>query len=200
MPPSVLGDCTDPISAGIPDHRGNWTNPDTGHWQIIEQCADRYTVSGPGANGLFYIHDFPHADGTEANGVADYNALRFPTCSAIAAVGSFNGCCMLMKVGEITGASRCISTDGQILTFTNAMVGTMTLKRVGGPPEHNTTCSLTAATTSASPDTLSPESSLDSSATSSKPSQTSITAEGADDAHSLQTGVALILAGMVALA
>eukprot|EP00927_Polykrikos_kofoidii_P027931 TRINITY_DN24459_c0_g1_i1.p1 TRINITY_DN24459_c0_g1~~TRINITY_DN24459_c0_g1_i1.p1 ORF type:complete len:122 (-),score=9.82 TRINITY_DN24459_c0_g1_i1:179-544(-) len=74
MPDHVLLKCTDPITPGKPDMRGDWT--DGHHWERIEQCASRYTVSGPGripkiGKPRYYIHDFVSANGTVEGGAKD---------------------------------------------------------------------------------------------------------------------------------
>lgn len=133
FPYPILASCTDPIQSGVPDHQGIWSNDANGHWQRIEQCGDRYVVSGPGSSGLYYIHDFPHADGTPENGVADYNAAVFPSCLAIRAAGTFDGLCMNMTVGNVVAASRCLLDDGT-LEFYNQMIGTQILTRTPDTP------------------------------------------------------------------
>ena len=70
-------------------------------------------MSGPGSDG-FYVHDFPHADGTEENGVDDFNAAIFPKCDAIRAVSQFDSKCMSMTVGAMLGASRCLNAEGEL--------------------------------------------------------------------------------------
>lgn len=127
MPKPTLENCTEPLKEGIPDHRGNWTNLLTGTSQLIEQCGDRYVVSGLG-NNSYYIHDFLHADGTLPNGLADYNALNFPECFPITAVGKFDKNCMNMTVGPIIGATRCLNSNGT-LEFYNAQLGMQLLSK-----------------------------------------------------------------------
>eukprot|EP00586_Coscinodiscus_wailesii_P012219 CAMPEP_0172500798 /NCGR_PEP_ID=MMETSP1066-20121228/143114_1 /TAXON_ID=671091 /ORGANISM="Coscinodiscus wailesii, Strain CCMP2513" /LENGTH=167 /DNA_ID=CAMNT_0013275243 /DNA_START=162 /DNA_END=665 /DNA_ORIENTATION=+ len=128
FPGPTLANCTVPISAGLPDHRGNWSNKETGHWEFIEQCGDRYIVTAPGRNGLYCIHDFVHADGSYKNGVKDYNAALFPRCFPIRATGNFEGNCMKMKVLSFSGATRCLLEDDS-LEFYNIMIGTQILTR-----------------------------------------------------------------------
>ena len=127
-PQNTLKDCTEPLKEGIPDHRGNWTNT-KGTTQMIEQCGDRYNVWGQGSNGLYYIHDFLHSDGTFQNGVDDFNALKFPQCEIIKATGNFEGKCMNMKIGNFTAATRCLNSNGT-LTFYNAQLGTQLLSKI----------------------------------------------------------------------
>ncbi|XRB25401.1 hypothetical protein RI054_44g152590 [Pseudoscourfieldia marina] len=112
------------------------------YMQRIEQCADRLTISGPGAGDLFYIHDFMRLDGTTENGCIDFNAGAFPKCVAINPAGTYNATCIFMKVGPVMGASRCLQPDGS-LHFYNVAVGktTVLLKEV---PTTTTTTTTTA--------------------------------------------------------
>ncbi len=134
----ALADCTEPLKAGVPDHRGNWTSTSTGHWELIEQCGDRYAVSGPGSNSLYYIHDFPHVDGTLENGVNDYNGKTLPECNQVIATGNFENNCMNMKTptGDLA-ASRCLNSNGT-LTFYNQMLGNQVLEKVKDDDDHTT--------------------------------------------------------------
>merc|ERR1712048_710507 len=43
MPEPILGNCSDPISVGIPDFRGLWQ--DDRHIERIEQCGDRIVLT-----------------------------------------------------------------------------------------------------------------------------------------------------------
>lgn len=148
FPPPVLSKCTEPILQGVPDLRGTWNSDDGMYMQRIEQCADRLTISGPGAGGLFYIHDFVRLDGTTENGCIDFNAGAFPKCVAINPAGTYNATCIFMKVGPIMGASRCLQTDGS-LHFYNVAVGktTVLLKEVPTTTTPTTTAKAAGAGT-----------------------------------------------------
>ena len=145
FPPLVLGSCTEAIPAGIVDMRGVYkATMGSGLLSLtlterIEQCGLRFTVSGPVPNGHWFIHDFPAADGTMTNGVQDYNAAQFPSCSNICAYGKINATCMEMwydkactdgteGTGFELGARRCKKPDGTI-EFYNEMIADQT----GGP-------------------------------------------------------------------
>ena len=73
MPDPVLAACDVGLHPTVPDHRGSWVSNTTNHTERIEQCEDRYTVSGPASDDLYYVHYFYHADGTKANGVHDFD-------------------------------------------------------------------------------------------------------------------------------
>ena len=154
--PDFLADCDTPLSSNAVDIRGLWSNG--AHMHKIEQCGDRITLSGPGTNNRFYVHDFPHADGTFENGCADYFPNAFPACSAqpgrclpggIRGVFDTSTKCMTMFVApnaaamanpssQIVGANRCLvtATDGvEELHFTNSLFNlNLVLRRVPPPP------------------------------------------------------------------
>jgi hypothetical protein len=83
LPPPILGGCTEPLAAGIPDLRGMWrvvaVEWKTGspppvdriseHVERIEQCGDRVCITAGGV-----IHDM-RADGTVEHGVHDVAAV-----------------------------------------------------------------------------------------------------------------------------
>jgi hypothetical protein len=116
MPPPVLAECTDVIAPGLPDLRGNWSSPDPAkpHWERIEQCVDRATIAGP-EQGLYYVHDFPHANNSLATGCHDYAAPDFPHCVKVSVAGLFNSTCLLMKpFGLSVAVTRCLLPDGSM--------------------------------------------------------------------------------------
>lgn len=126
MPDPVLAECTETIPTDIPNHIGYWKNNETGVSFRVEQCGDRYVVSGKGSSDLFYIHDFLHADGTLDNGVMDFSAFVLPQCRPVSALGIFNGTCMEMRIPagntSILAANRCLLDDGT-LEFFNLQIG-----------------------------------------------------------------------------
>eukprot|EP00931_Biecheleriopsis_adriatica_P117137 TRINITY_DN92689_c0_g1_i1.p1 TRINITY_DN92689_c0_g1~~TRINITY_DN92689_c0_g1_i1.p1 ORF type:complete len:222 (-),score=43.74 TRINITY_DN92689_c0_g1_i1:128-793(-) len=152
LPEPVLTECSEPIPEGVPDHSGIWesTSP-SGGWQRIEQCGLRYTVSGPGSDGRYYVHDFVQADGTSENGCNDFNAAQFPACTPVNPAGVFESNCMNMKVGAMTGATRCL-INATHLEFFNVMLGTDLLLKVDKPPSPaaSTTPDVTTSSTTLS--------------------------------------------------
>eukprot|EP01062_Namystynia_karyoxenos_P066676 TRINITY_DN60595_c0_g1_i1.p2 TRINITY_DN60595_c0_g1~~TRINITY_DN60595_c0_g1_i1.p2 ORF type:complete len:182 (+),score=41.20 TRINITY_DN60595_c0_g1_i1:72-617(+) len=112
LPPPVLANCTDPISPGVPDLRGNWLGAAAGnasrqHWERIEQCADRVTITS-----TCVCHDFPHADGTLRNGVHDVSEKD---CIPILVAGVWNATCLALNPFELaTAVTRCITAQGTL--------------------------------------------------------------------------------------
>ena len=140
FPPAVLASCTEPIPAGTVDMRGVYTATlGSGRAALtlterIEQCGTRFVVSGPVPSGHQFIHDFPAADQTLANGVDDWNAASFPSCARICASGKINATCMEMwydrgctdgadGTGLELGARRCKQPDGTIEFWNEQLAG-----------------------------------------------------------------------------
>ena len=93
-----LRNCSSPIDKGLPDLRGTWEAPLAGglrtYQERVEQCEDRFTVTGKSSkSGLYFIHDFKHADGTLAN---FYNVASFPDCVRETVFGNMSANCMYM--------------------------------------------------------------------------------------------------------
>ena len=80
----------------------------------VEQCGTRFTVSGPLPSGYWYIHDFPAADGTLANGADDFIAGAFPACEAVCVYGVINATCMEMWYDPSCTSSGAIEADGTV--------------------------------------------------------------------------------------
>lgn len=83
----------------------------------VEQCGTRFTVSGPLPSGYWYIHDFPAADGTLANGADDFIAGAFPACEAVCVYGVINATCMEMWYDPSCTSSGAIEADGTVLAL-----------------------------------------------------------------------------------
>ncbi len=96
MPPPVLGACTEPLAARVPDLRGLWRayrverdgaavtdHALNQHIERIEQCGDRVVVTAGRV-----IHDM-RADGLLEHGVDDVAEADLKTRIRVAAV--FNG-------------------------------------------------------------------------------------------------------------
>eukprot|EP01065_Artemidia_motanka_P000679 TRINITY_DN10307_c0_g1_i1.p2 TRINITY_DN10307_c0_g1~~TRINITY_DN10307_c0_g1_i1.p2 ORF type:complete len:203 (+),score=56.68 TRINITY_DN10307_c0_g1_i1:57-611(+) len=111
LPPPVLANCTDPLKAGVPDLRGSWQGPGLSgtaqHWERVEQCGDRVTVTSS-----CVIHDFAHADGTVKHGVHDLSAVD---CIPIRVAGLFNATCLTLRPFNLLNAvTRCITPQGKL--------------------------------------------------------------------------------------
>jgi hypothetical protein len=127
MPSPILAGCTDPLIEGAPDLRGLWRvvevtvdddpapdHPALGHFQRIEQCADRTVVTGGGV-----VHDM-RCDGTEENGVNDVAEFDFSTPITVAATYE-DGVHTLRPAGIPITVTRHLKGDTMVwsyLTFT----------------------------------------------------------------------------------
>jgi hypothetical protein len=137
FPAPVLSTCTEPLADGAPDMRGMWHavaaernglpvpegDKVYDHFQRIEQCGDRVTIT---AGGI--IHDM-RADGTEEHGVHDVAEMDYTT--PITVVATFeDGVHVLRPVGVPIEVTRQLDGDQLIWTYLGT---TVTLERIGGP-------------------------------------------------------------------
>eukprot|EP00929_Paragymnodinium_shiwhaense_P101154 TRINITY_DN64001_c0_g1_i1.p1 TRINITY_DN64001_c0_g1~~TRINITY_DN64001_c0_g1_i1.p1 ORF type:complete len:240 (-),score=18.86 TRINITY_DN64001_c0_g1_i1:322-1041(-) len=123
-PAPVLANCSEPIPPGVPDHRGEWTNSLGFHWERIEQCGMRYTVTLRGSQGRYVIHDFVRADGVFENGCQDYSSTSLPECRKVSLAGKFAAQCMETRVLQdyrtvFKVAMRCLNGDALVWTDHN---------------------------------------------------------------------------------
>lgn len=154
--PLFLAQCTTPLAPGAVDLRGLWSDAHTGgtHVQRIEQCGDRATISGPGVNGFYFVHDFVHADGSWVNGADDYSPSAFPNCvtlprtpnGGVRGIWNDTSGCLYMNAAPtaaalstpgILAASRCLQSNAGIeeLHFINIGFGLdLMLRRDSNPP------------------------------------------------------------------
>ncbi len=137
FPPPVLSTCTEPLADGAPDMRGMWHavaaerngapvpegDKVYDHFQRIEQCGDRVTIT---AGGI--IHDM-RADGTEEHGVHDVAEMDYTT--PITVVATFeDGVHVLRPVGVPIEVTRRLDGDQLVWSYLGT---TVTLERIGGP-------------------------------------------------------------------
>jgi len=144
FPAPVLSTCTEPLADGAPDMRGMWHavaaerngapvpegDKVYDHFQRIEQCGDRVTIT---AGGI--IHDM-RADGTEEHGVHDVAEMDYTT--PITVVATFeDGVHVLRPVGVPIEVTRRLDGDQLVWSYLGT---TVTLERIGGPdaPPPNT--------------------------------------------------------------
>jgi hypothetical protein len=133
MPAPILRACTEPLTPGAPDLRGNWKvvavevdgRPDPDHpaWQHterIEQCGDRVVVTSAGI-----IHDM-RADGTAEHGVHDVMQLDFTT--PIHVVATFEAGVLVLRPVGLLGVEVTRRRDGEemVWSYAGAFVARLT--------------------------------------------------------------------------
>jgi hypothetical protein len=123
VPPPVLAECTEPLSAGAVDMRGTWRvvevlvgdvidpqHPALGAVQRIEQCGDRVVIT---AGGI--VHDM-RCDGTEEHGVHDVAA--HDKTSPLSVVATFeDGVHVLRPVGLPFEITRRLDGDHLVWSY-----------------------------------------------------------------------------------
>ena len=138
MPAPILGDCDEPLAAGAPDLRGNWTVTQVtvnaepapaehrihSHVERIEQGGDRVVITAGGV-----IHDM-RADGTAEHGVNDV-AHDFAT--QIQVVATFENAVLVLRPVGMRGVEVRRWRDGDELVWDYAGAFTARMKRTERP-------------------------------------------------------------------
>lgn len=132
--PLLSEQCTEPIA--FSNHTGEWVSSDGSHWEFIEQCGSRYSVTSKTQSGHYLVHDFLKADFTVENGCQDYSGPQLPACAEIKVAGKFEGACFEMhtQLGGtmVKAVTRCLKTESgsDVLVWT-WMGKVQELRRVG---------------------------------------------------------------------
>jgi hypothetical protein len=117
MPPPVLAGCSEPLEAGAPDLRGNWSvvsftghGAEVGGVQRIEQCGNRVVITAQGV-----VHDM-RADGSVARGVHDVTHFGYQT-PVIVAARFTDGALVLQPVGLPLKITRRLKGDQLVFDY-----------------------------------------------------------------------------------